>query len=91
MSRAVPEPLEVVLYTRPGCHLCEEARRALDRVGRQLPMRVESVDIDRHDFLRRAYAEEVPVIWVRGEKIAKYRVDPEAFHRRFTAGIRGSG
>ena len=84
----VPDPLPVVLYTRAGCHLCEEARSTLDRVGQRMALRVESVDIDRHEFLRRAYSEEVPVIWVRGKKIAKYRVDPDAFHRQFGTAAR---
>lgn len=74
-------PINVVLYSRRGCHLCDEAKRALDKVSSAVPFQVEEVDIDRHRFLRKAFSEEVPVLWARGKKICKFRVDPGVFSR----------
>ena len=67
---------EVILYTRAGCHLCEEAREQIRRVRADTPFRFRSVDIDRDPALRDLYNEEVPVIFVNGEKAFRYRVDP---------------
>ena len=74
-------PLTVVFYSRRGCHLCDEAKRALGKVSSAVPFRVEEVDIDRYRFLKKAFSEEVPVLWARGKKICKFRVDPEVVSR----------
>ena len=75
-------PPTVVLYTRKDCHLCEEAKSALETVSRRLAIRVEEVDVDLHAFLKRTYSDEVPVVWIRGIKICKYRVDEKMLLRR---------
>ncbi len=72
----------VVLYTRQDCHLCEEAKRALESVSRSLAIHVEEVDVDQHAFLKKGYSDEVPVVWIRGIKICKYRVDERMLLRR---------
>lgn len=68
----------VTLYTRAGCHLCEEARKALDRARAREPFDLEIADIDGDAELRRLYDTEVPVIAIDGVKAFKYRVtEPE--------------
>jgi glutaredoxin len=64
----------VTLYTRAGCHLCEEARQVLDQVRASQPFYLEIVDIDGDAELRRLYDYEVPVIAIDGVKAFKYRV-----------------
>jgi glutaredoxin len=65
----------VTLYGRPGCHLCDEARAALERVRAQIPFEVHSVNIEEDDALFRAYLERIPVVAVDGEEVYDYRVD----------------
>ncbi|MBI4161922.1 MAG: glutaredoxin family protein [Acidobacteria bacterium] len=72
----------VVLYSRKGCHLCESAKQALAAVAGTFPLRVEEVDIDLHPFLKREFSAEVPVIWMRGDKVGKLRVDAAVLERR---------
>ena len=67
---------EVILYTRAGCHLCEEAKEEIRRVRADIPFAFRSVDIDRDPALLALYNEEVPVIFVNGKKTFRYRVDP---------------
>src|SRR5438045_3981150 len=61
---AVAEPLDVTLYTREGCHLCEEAKLQiaplLDRAG----ARLLEIDIDNDPLLRDRYNVDVPVIFL---------------------------
>jgi len=64
----------VTLYTRAGCHLCEEARKVLDQARAGQPFDLEIVDIDGDAELRRLYDYEVPVIAIDGVKAFKYRV-----------------
>jgi len=71
----------VTLYGRPGCHLCDDARAALERVRATLPFRLEEVDIERDDALMRRYLERIPVVAVDGYEVAEFFVDEEAFRR----------
>ena len=71
----------VVLYGRPGCHLCDDARVALERVRAQHPFRLLERDITPDDALHRAYLERIPVIGLDGEELFDHFVD-EAAPRR---------
>lgn len=69
---------KVTLYTRGGCHLCDDAKRVLDRARRHTGFDLEEFDIDADPELRRLYNEEVPVIAINGSKAFKYKVtEPE--------------
>ena len=72
-------PPQVVLYTRAGCHLCDEARKQLDQLRSQTAFELEVVDIDQDPELQRRYNDEVPVIFIHGRKAFKFRIDPQAF------------
>jgi glutaredoxin len=76
---------EVILYTRAGCHLCEEAKEEILRVRAETPFAFRSVDIDRDPALVALYNEEVPVIFVNGEKAFRYRVDAGELRKRLRA------
>ena len=56
------EPLRVTLYERPGCGLCDEAHRALRRIGLDRALEIERVDIDRDPALSDRYTLRVPVL-----------------------------
>jgi glutaredoxin len=67
----------VTLYTRVGCHLCDDAKAVLDEVRRDRPFDLAVVDVDTDPELVRLYGLEVPVITVDGRKAFKFRVDPD--------------
>ena len=66
--------MTVTLYTRRGCHLCDEAKREIESAGRRSAFQYEEFDIDSDPRLRELYNEEVPVIAIDGRKAFKYRV-----------------
>jgi glutaredoxin len=66
--------IEIRIYTRQSCPLCDEMKELADRVARDYSARVEAVDIDLDRELVRHYDAEVPVLFVNGRKFAKYRV-----------------
>jgi len=74
--------LRVTLYSRHGCHLCEEMRAVVASVERELPLEVDEVDVDGDAALAAAYGDEVPVLFVNGRKAFKYRVDAAALRAR---------
>ena len=65
----------VTLYTRPGCHLCDDARAVVERVCAELGESFEEVSIDEHPELPARYSEEIPVTLVDGRQHDFWRVD----------------
>jgi glutaredoxin len=68
----------VILYGKPGCHLCEDARAALERVRADRPFELEEVDITLDPVLDRRYGERIPVLALEGEELFDYVVDEAA-------------
>lgn len=64
----------VVLYGRPDCHLCDDARAVLERVGAPFT----EMDITTDDALHAAYLERIPVVTVDGEERFEFFVDEPA-------------
>jgi glutaredoxin len=77
-----PETLEVTLYTRAGCHLCEEAKLQMAPLLLEFGGRLREVDIDADPQLRELYNLDVPVIFLAGRKVAKHRLDLKQFKRQ---------
>jgi glutaredoxin len=73
---------EVVLYGKPDCHLCDEARAVLERLRRELGFALVERDITRDDALHRAYLERIPVVALDGEELFDFFVDEPELRRR---------
>lgn len=67
----------VTIYSRVGCHLCEEAITVAAGLA-VAPHVLEVVDIDADPSLTDRYTVRVPVVEVDGEEIAQYQLDPTA-------------
>jgi len=65
------------IYSRPGCHLCDEMKAVVERVQRTTPLALEEIDISSDPNLESLYGLEIPVLFVNGTKAAKYRVTEE--------------
>jgi glutaredoxin len=72
----------VTLYGKPGCHLCEEARAAVERVRAERPFELEEVDISLDPVLYRRYGERIPVLALEGEELFDYVVDEAVLRER---------
>ncbi len=74
--------IEVTLYTRKGCHLCEEAKAQMAPLLREFGARLREVDIDADETLRALYDVDVPVIFLGDRKVAKHHLDLAQFRRQ---------
>lgn len=72
----------VTLYTRPGCHLCEEAKAAMRASGCKDEFLLEEVNIDEDPALCDKYEFDIPVVYINGVKAFKHTVDPREFCRK---------
>ena len=75
----------VTVYTRPGCHLCEQALAVVARVCADVGERYTEVNIDEDPELTRRFGEEVPVTFVDGRQHDFWRVSED----RLRAALRG--
>lgn len=80
--------VSLTLLTKPGCHLCDDARASVDAVraelaGRDIETDFEETDILSDPELARRYSEDIPVVMVNGRRHAIHRVDAA----RLTAAI----
>ncbi len=78
------DQLLVTIYSRPGCHLCDEMKDLVERVAASIPLTLETIDISRDPALERVYGTEIPVLLVDGKKAAKYRVGEDQLRRLLT-------
>lgn len=68
-------PPRVVLYSKPGCHLCDDAREVIAAVCAELGETFDEVDITTSDELMREFGEQIPVTFVDGDQHDFWRVD----------------
>ena len=75
--------VEVVLYSKPDCHLCEVVKSQLARLRPSFPFALREVNIldDPEDFER--HKNDIPVVFMNGKKAFKHRMNEKDFVRRF--------
>ncbi|HKJ35056.1 MAG TPA: glutaredoxin family protein [Solirubrobacterales bacterium] len=74
---------QVILYTREGCHLCDEAREGLfEMLAAGAGFELHEVDIESDDSLHRRLLERIPVVEVNGALVCELIFDPDAVAAR---------
>jgi len=74
---------DVVVYSRPGCHLCEEALEQIVALhGEGYRFTLHEVDIESNDLLLRRYLERIPVVEVDGIEVSELILDRAAVKAR---------
>jgi glutaredoxin len=69
----------VILYTRPGCHLCEEAKQQMLAADCAEDYVLEEINIETDPSLVERYGWEIPVLLINGIKAFKYRLTAKEF------------
>ena len=73
---------DVTLFSRPGCHLCEEAKAAIAPLLREFGAVLREINIEEDPGLKERYGWDVPVIFIGKHKAAKHRVELAQFRRQ---------
>jgi glutaredoxin len=69
----------ITIYSRPGCHLCDDAENVLESLRKELNFEIEVINIDEDAELIKLYSDQVPVIHIDGIHHDFYKVDPLRF------------
>ena len=80
----MPNRPRVVFYTKPGCHLCEEAAREIDAARCHALYTFEKVNIEDDPDLLRRYGWDIPVVTIDGTVAFKHRLTAADFKREIT-------
>jgi glutaredoxin len=78
----VVSPREITLYTREGCHLCEEAKAAILPLVSEFGATLREMDIDDDPVLHDRYTNDVPVVFLGSKMVAQHRLDPAQLRRQ---------
>ena len=81
--------MRLTIYSKPGCHLCDEMKSLIHRVvatqANPHTISVDEIDISTDQDLLDRYGMEIPVLMIDGKKVAKYRVSEEELRRMMDA------
>ena len=72
----------LTLYGKAGCHLCDDARAAVQRVRLDKSFELREIDVSLDPVLLRRYGERIPVLELEGEELFEYVVDEAALRER---------
>jgi glutaredoxin len=75
-------PVRIEIYSRPGCHLCDEAKDVIDRVRLRMTFEVRVINIETDPELERTYGQQIPVVFINGNKAFKYHVDEAELEKK---------
>jgi glutaredoxin len=64
----------ITIYSKPGCHLCDRAKVVIDRCRAKAEFAIEVVDISQNPELLQRYRDDIPVILLDGNEIARHFV-----------------
>lgn len=72
----------VTVYSKPGCHLCEDAMAVLGGLQGELGFTLRELDIEADERLHRAYFERIPVVELDGEELCEHFVQEAILRER---------
>jgi glutaredoxin len=72
----------LTVYSKPDCHLCEDAIAVLESLRTELDFELVELDITTDEALHRAYFERIPVLELDGEELCEYFVDEKLVRER---------
>ena len=90
--------IQLTLIGKPGCHLCDNAREAIDGVlfefraaNQNVLIELEEINILENQELQLKYSEEIPVLLIDGKMHNYWRIDEERLMRALYAKLRAQG
>ena len=78
------EKAQLILYTKPGCHLCDEMKREIQQAGCAELYALAEVNIETDSDLLAQYRYEIPVLLIDGVETFRHRLRAEDFKARLT-------
>jgi len=81
----MPEPIRIDIYSRPGCHLCDEAARVIQHYRGKIPVVLNTINVESSEDLESKYGMDIPVVMVNGDEAFRHRVNGPELERKLKA------
>jgi glutaredoxin len=81
----MPKPIRIDIYSRPGCHLCEEAKAAIEPFRERYAVVLRTINVESSADLENRYGSDIPVVLVNGDEAFRHRVDRTELERKLKA------
>lgn len=72
-------PTKVILYSKPGCHLCEEMKAEMAKANCADLYQMEEINIETDERLFTRYQNDIPVLTINGAEVFRHRLSAEEF------------
>jgi len=79
---------QLTLYSRPDCHLCEDMETTIKKISGKTSVDLKIVDISNNETLKTQYGQEIPVLFIDGRKVAKYKISEQELQEALIANYR---
>ena len=79
---------QLTLYSRPDCHLCDDMETTIKKISGKTSVDLEIVDISNNATLETQYGQEIPVLFINGRKVAKYKISEQELQEALIANYR---
>jgi len=87
-NEALPaEKVRVIIYSRPGCHLCEEAKQAIQAAECNEEYTLEEINIESDPELLRLYRHDIPIITIDGVEAFRHRLTSDEFKGKMRSNL----
>ncbi len=83
--------VDVTLYSRPGCHLCEAAKAAIDPLLAEFGVKLNEISIEGDAVLTERYGWDIPVLFIGARKAAKHRINVRQLRRQLKEAKENAG
>jgi glutaredoxin len=81
----MPEPIHIDIYSRPGCHLCDEAKSVVELFRKDYAMVLRTINVESSAELENRYGLDIPVVLINGEEAFRHRVVRAELERKLKA------
>jgi glutaredoxin len=75
----------VIVYSRPGCHLCDKAKAVILKSDCTDLFTLEEIDIETDPVLLQRYRNDIPVVMINGVEAFRHGIEPGEFKRKLTS------
>jgi len=78
----VDKKIELVLYSKPDCHLCDEMKEVIEEVSAQIPLTLSTVDVTGVPDLEEKFGLDIPLLFHGENRIGKHRIHSKVLFRK---------
>ena len=77
--------IKVEIYSKYDCHLCDVVKATILKVKQDVEFELHEIDIKTEGSVFEEYKEQIPVVFINGEKAFKYKLDENEFRKKLTS------